>query len=516
MDTSTPPASRRRRSSRGRARRESTIPQLPWRSVVNPYAPMEIVSADQIEAIHQTSMRVLEELGIEVMSPRAVEIFAAAGAQVDRSSGLVRMDRGLVEERLKTVPRVFTLTPRNPAKRLTIGANHMNFSLVSGPPNVHDRERGRRPGRFSDYCELMRLAQHFNAVHMVGNQAVAPTDRPANSRHLDTYHANLTLTDMVYSCTSIGRGRALDGINMMAISRGLTLDEMARDPAVMTVISVNSPRRLDDAMAEGLIAMSESGQAVAVTPFTLMGAMTPASLPAALAQQNAEALFGIVLTQIINPGAPALYGGFTSNVDMRSGAPAFGTPENAKANVISGQLARRYGLPYRSTPPNASNTADAQAAYETQMAMWSAVLGHVNVMLHSAGWLEGGLVASYEKFIIDIEMLQHMMEFLSPVEVNEGELGFEALKNVPPGGHFFAEAHTLERYQSAFYQPLLSDWRNSEAWHEAGAEDAAQRATGVWKQALRDYEEPMMDAAIAEELQAYMARRREQIGDGEP
>ncbi|MCP5368154.1 MAG: trimethylamine methyltransferase family protein [Hyphomicrobiales bacterium] len=512
-----PPSPRpRRRSPRDRAQEQAGIPQLPWRSVVNPYAPLEVVSADQVEAIHDTSMRVLEELGIEVMSPRTVEMLAAAGAEVDRATGLVRLDRGLVAERLATVPPVFTLTPRNPDKRLTVGANHLNFALVSGPPNVHDRVRGRRPGTFADYCELISLAHHFNAVHMTGNQAVAPIDLPANSRHLDAYRANLTYTDMVYSCTSIGRGRALDGIAMMAIARGLTLEQMAADPAVMTVISVNSPRRFDEAMAEGLIAMAEHGQAACVTPFTLMGAMSPVTLAAALAQQNAEALFGIVLTQVVNPGAPAVYGGFTSNVDMRSGAPAFGTPENAQANVISGQLARRYGLPYRSTPPNAANVADAQAAYETQMALWGAVLGHANVLLHAAGWLEGGLVASYEKLILDIEMLQHMMEFLRPPATGAADLGFEALRDVAPGGHFFGAAHTLERYETAFYQPLVSDWRNSEAWADAGAEDATRRATALWQRALAEYRKPPLDPAVAEELDAYVARRREQIGDGEP
>jgi len=240
------------------------------------------------------------------------------------------------------------------------------------------------------------------------------------------------------------------------------------------------------------------------------------TLAGALAQQNAEALFGVVLTQLVRPGAPVMYGAFTSNVDMRSGAPAFGTPENTKANVASGQLARRYSLPYRTTPGSASNVADAQGAYETMMALWGAVLGHGNLVYHAAGWQEGGLTASYEKLIIDVEMIQHMMAFLEPIKVDEGELAVEALGRVPTGGHFFGEPHTLERYSTAFYQPMLSNWQNFEAWTEAGALDATQRATKLWKKALEEYQQPAMDPAISETLEAYVAKRREEIGDGEP
>jgi trimethylamine--corrinoid protein Co-methyltransferase len=333
---------------------------------------------------------------------------------------------------------------------------------------------------------------------------------------LDTYFANLALSDLTFHCTSIGRGRAMDGIRMMAISRGISLEEMARDPGVITIISVNSPRLLDDAMGDGLIAMAEHGQPVTITPFTLMGAMTPVSLPAALAQQNAEALFGVVLTQLVRPGAPVMYGAFTSNVDMRSGAPAFGTPENTKANVIAGQLARRYGLPYRTSNANASNAVDLQAAYETSMATWGAVMGGANLIYHAAGWLEGGLTASYEKLILDVEILQNMVEFLRPLKWDTDELGFDAIRDVPAGGHFFGAPHTMERYEHAFYQPMLSDWRGYENWELAGAKEAGQRATDLWQQALAEYEEPAMDLAIREELQAYVAKRREEIGHDEP
>jgi trimethylamine--corrinoid protein Co-methyltransferase len=508
---------RARGGRRGKAGRSGgLIPQLPWRHVENPYRPLELARPEQIEAIHATSIRVLSELGIRVMGQRVLDLFAAAGAIVDRAEKTVRIDESIVAAALKTAPSSFTLTPRNPARRLTFGGNNVVFGLVAGPANIHDRVNGRRPGNLRDYENFIRLAQYFNAIHMIGNQVTGPQELPANNRHLDAYRANLTLSDRSYHCTAIGRGRAMDGITMMAIARGITLEELARDPGVTTIISVNSPRLFDDAMGEGLIAMAEHGQPVTVTPFTLMGAMTPVTLGAALVQQNAEALFGITLTQLVRPGAPVMYGAFTSNVDLRSGAPAFGTPENTKANAIAGQLARRYRLPYRTSNANASNAVDLQAAYETAMATWGAVMGGGNLIYHAAGWLEGGLTASYEKLILDVEILQNMMEILRPIDVAPDELGFDAIASVPTGGHFFGAEHTLARYETAFYRPLLSDWTNYGAWAAAGAHDALDRATQLWQRALAEYEEPALDPAIREALDAYVARRKEEIGSGEP
>jgi trimethylamine--corrinoid protein Co-methyltransferase len=503
-----------RRAKSGRA--GGTIPQLPWQRVANPYPPMAMLDEERMETLHRASMRILSELGIRVMSDKVLDLFEAAGAIVDRAESIVRVDESLVMALIATAPPSFTLTSRNPEKRLDIGGNALCFGLVAGPPNVHDRVNGRRSGNMADYENFIRLAHHFNAIHILGNQVVAPLDLPANARHLDTYRANLTLSDLCFHCSAIGRGRALDGIAMMAIARGISLDEIKTSPGVTTIISVNSPRLLDDAMAKGLMAMAEHGQPVTITPFTLMGAMTPVTLAAALAQQNAEALFGVALTQLVSPGAPVMYGAFTSNVDMRSGAPAFGTPENTKANIVAGQLARRYRLPYRTSNANASNAVDLQAAYETGMATWGAVLGGANLIYHAAGWLEGGLTASFEKLVLDVEILQNMIEFLRPLSLHEDELGFEAIRSVPTGGHFFGTEHTMARYETAFYQPMLSNWQNYGAWQEAGGHDALDRATAIWQQALREYEEPVMDPAIREELDAYVARRREEIGAGEP
>ncbi|MFM7707779.1 MAG: trimethylamine methyltransferase family protein, partial [Gammaproteobacteria bacterium] len=297
-----------RPGSRSRRTGGARLPQLPWTRVVNPYAPMEILSADQIEAIHLTSLRILEEIGIELMSPAARAAMRAVGAEVDEATGTVRLDRAVVERALATTPERFTLTSRNPAKQLQMGGRDMAFGLVAGPPFVHDCERGRRAGNLADYRDFIKLAQHFNAIHIIGNQVCAPIELPANSRHLDTYRTNLVYSDLSFHCTAIGAGRARDGIEMMAITRGLTPEQMADSPGVLTIISVNSPRRFDEAMADGLMEMARFGQPVVITPFALMGAMAPVSLAAALAQQNAEILFGLTLAQAVRPGTPVMYG----------------------------------------------------------------------------------------------------------------------------------------------------------------------------------------------------------------
>jgi trimethylamine--corrinoid protein Co-methyltransferase len=508
---------RRSGGRRGKSSRSGAgINQLPWQQIKNSHKPMELLDADQLQQLHDTSIRILSEAGIRVMGDNVMDLFAYAGAIVDRDEMLIKIDESIVEAALATVPKEFSLTSRNPAKKIVLGGNNMNFTLVAGPPFVHDNINGRRQGNHKDYCNFIKLAHHFNAITMLGNQVMAPIEMPANSRHLDTYLANLTYSDLSFHCTAIGRGRAMDGINMMAISRGITAEEMKYSPGLMTIISVNSPRLLDEAMADGLIAMAEHNQPVAVTPFTLMGAMTPVTLPAALAQQNAEALFGVVLTQLVNPGAPVMYGSFTSNVDMKSGAPAFGTPENTKANIVGGQLARRYGIPYRTSNANASNVVDLQATYETMMSSWGAVLGGANIVYHAAGWLEGGLTASYEKFILDIEIIQNMIEFMKPMKFDADELGLDTIKSVATGGHFFGTDHTMARYKDAFYSPLLSDWTNYENWEAAGSKTALDRATLLWQQALKDYEKPEMPQDRAEALDEYVQKRREEIGSDEP
>ena len=446
---------------------------------------MEPLSADQLEAIHQASLRIISEHGIRVLSETARDALRQQGCMVDDAEEMVRMDPAFVETMVAKAPSSFTLTPRNPDHALLIGGDIVHFGLVSGPPNAHDMINGRRSGNYDDFTKLIRLGQHFNCIHFMGNQALATNDLPANTRHLDSLIATITLSDKITSSMSIGRGRVMDAAKMLAIGRGMTLEELRDSPTAMTNINVNSPRVLDQEMSDAALTLASLGQAVIITPFTLMGAMTPVTLPAALAQQNAEALFTIALVQSQYPGAPVIYGGFTSNVDMKSGAPAFGTPENTRANMAGGQLARRYNLPHRTSACNASNVVDAQAAYETQMALWGAVTGGGNLIYHAAGWLEGGLVSSFEKVIIDAEMLQMMIKLYDEPSFADDEFAIDAMAEVGPGGHFFGCAHTLERYKDAFYEPLVSDWQNNENWQAAGSLTATERATAIWQQILR-------------------------------
>lgn len=505
----------RRRSNSIDRNRTVQIPQLERTTLRNRMSPVEPLDEEQLELIHLASLRLLQEQGIEVVGEQALALFRQAGATVD-SSGIVRMDGELVMETIRQAPPEFTLTPRNAENVVNVGGNVINFGLVSGPPNVHDNINGRRAGNIEDYRKVISLGQYFNVITLFGNQALAPTDLPANSRHLDTTQVSLTLSDKAFLASGIGGGRARDAIEMCAIARGLSLSDMIASPTTVTNININSPRKLDDAMAYGAMQMAMLGQAVVVTPFTLMGAMTPATMAAALAQQNAEALLGIALVQLTRPGAPVVYGGFTSNVDMRSGSPAFGTPENSLANMAGGQFARKYNLPYRTSACNASNAVDAQSTWETQMALWGAVMGHGNMIYHAAGWLEGGLVASFEKIIIDCEMLQHMSYMLRPLKIDMEEIGLEAMQEVGPGGHFFGCGHTMERFKTAFYEPFLSDWQNHENWQLAGGKDATTRATELWQTILKEFEPPPTEPAVSEELEMFVRKRKEALASDEP
>ncbi len=368
---------------------------------------------------------------------------------------------------------------------------------------------GRAP--LADLVDYVKVIAGLDILHQEGGGPLEPTDIPVPIRHLEMYRALATLLDKTWHCLGSGRIVVDDAIELTCLVRGIDRDELVRRPSLMTIINTNSPLRLDGPMSDGVIELAGHGQAVVATPFTLAGAMSPSSLAGALAQQNAEALFVIALAQAVRPGAPVVYGGFTSNVDMRTGSPAFGTPEYVKAAFATGQLARRYGLPWRSSNVTGSSVVDAQAAYESEMAVWGAVMGGVNLLYQGAGWLEGGLTASFEKLIVDAEILQMMAEVLVPFAVDEASLAVDALADVGPGGHFFGSAHTLERYESAFYRPLLSDWRNFETWQEDGARTATERANGIWKQLLAAYVEPALDPAVRAELDAFVVRRTAEI-----
>jgi trimethylamine--corrinoid protein Co-methyltransferase len=499
----------------GRVRRVvAAVQQLPFRHLANPYAPIEILSADQVEAIIGAALTILETRGMRFLEPGSRKLLRAAGADCDESTMMMRFDRGLVLEKLALAPAEFCLRARNPAHDLHIGGNSLVFSSVGGPAFCSDLDRGRRQGTHADVCDFLRLIQSLNILHQESGGPFEAMDLPPETRHLDLYLAQLTLLDKNCQGIALGRERMADCIEMNRIALGVDRDALVRDPAVLAIVNTNSPLQLDIPMTEGVFELATSGQACCITPFTLAGSMSPVTLAGTLAQQTAEVLAVVTLSQTIRPGARVLYGSFASNVDMRSGAPALGTPEYTKAALASGQIARRLKLPLRSSNTTSSNCADAQAAYEGGMSLWGAIMGHANLVVHAAGWVENGLTASYEKLIIDAEMLQMMAEFLRPIEVNQSELALDAIAEVGPGGHHFGTAHTLARFETAFYAPLLSTRQNFEAWQEAGSEDAARRANRIWKRLLSEYQPPPLDPAIGEELADYVERRKRAIGAG--
>jgi trimethylamine--corrinoid protein Co-methyltransferase len=503
---------RQRHGGRATGERSRLPQQRPWAQPRIRYAPTELLSADELEAIHVASLRVLSEIGMDFLDEGARELLKTAGADVRPGSERVRFDPALVEERIRTAPAQFTLHATNPAHDLEIGGDWTAFGSVASAPNVADLDRGRRVGNREDYQNLIRLCQMLNPVHFFAGYPVEPIDIHASIRHLDALWDLLTLADKPIHAYSLGRQRITDAIEMARIARGLDDATLDREPSLFTVINSSSPLRLDTPMLHGILEMSARNQVIVMTPFTLAGAMAPVTLAGALAEQNAEALAGMVLTQVVRPGAPVVYGGFTSNVDMQSGAPAFGTPEYMRTAMIGGQLARRYRVPYRSSNVSAANSVDAQAAYESVFSLWGAISGGVNLMMHGAGWMEGGLHAGFEKVILDAELLGMVEAYLDPVVVDEDTLAFSAMEEVGPGGHFFGAAHTQSRFRTAFHKPMLSDWRNYETWEEAGSPTAPGKANAIWKELLKAYEPPPMDEARRGELAAFVERRKSEGG----
>lgn len=503
---------RRRGGARGNpnAGHAGAIPQLPRRQLKRAFPPTKLLSDDEIESIHLASLKVLAEIGMDFLHPQALDMWRKAGAKVEGDR--VRFDPALIEGLLAHAPETFTLHARNPENNIAIGGNTMAFGTVGSPPSCHDADRGRRPGTRADYQNFLKLGQYFNCISFVGGYPVEPIDLHASIRHLDALYDKATLTDKPLKAYMLGDERAKDAIEIARLARGISHEQLEREPSLSTIINTNSPLKLDWNMLNGIMNMSSRGQVVCVTPFTLAGAMAPVTIAGALVEQNAEALAGLAFAQLVKKGAPVIYGGFTSNVDMKSGAPAFGTPEYMKAVMAGGQLARRYKLPYRTSNTCAANMVDAQAAYESVFSLWALTMGGGNYIMHGAGWLEGGLVASYEKFILDIDLIQMVSEFLQPIEMSEDALGIEAMKEVGPGGHFFGAQHTLARYSNAFYQPIVSDWRNNQQWVAAGSPQAWQKANQVWKQALADYQKPPMDPAVDEALRDFVERRRREGG----
>ncbi|MEL7114167.1 MAG: trimethylamine methyltransferase family protein [Pseudomonadota bacterium] len=514
MDDGAPPRRRRSGGRSGNARRSSphVIQQMPWRMPENPDRPTEPLTEDAVERVHDASMRILEEIGIEFLNEEALEIFKEAGCKVDGTN--VRMGRDFVMEMIGKAPDHFTITPRNPDHTIKVGGKTMLFGNVSSPPNYWDLDTGKSPGTRAQCADLLKLTQYFNCIHFAGGYPVEPVDIHASVRHLDVLYDKLTLTDKVMHAYSLGKERVEDVLEMVRISQGLSHDEFDAAPRMYTNINSTSPLKHDQPMIDGCLRCIRRGQAVVVTPFTLAGAMAPVTMSGAVAQSLAEGLSAIALFQYVAPGAASVIGTFTSNVDMKSGAPAFGTPEYMRATQMTGQMARYYGLPMRASGVCAANVPDGQAMWETSNSLWSAVQAGAHMIYHAAGWLEGGLIASPEKFIMDCEVLQMIQRYYEPDTwaTGDDDLALDAIREVGSNGHFFGVQHTQDRYETAFYQPYLADWRNYEAWDLAGATWTAERANAMFKEIIGSFEAPAMDEGIRAELADFVERRKAEGG----
>jgi len=514
MNDVTPERRRRAGGRRGHADRAGTaaIEQMPWRIPVNTDRPTEPLDGDGVQAIHRGAMRILSELGIEMLNEEARTHLAEAGCRIVGET--VFFDPDFVMEMVGKAPSSFTITPRNPDRQITIGGNHIVFGNVSSPPNAWDLVRGKRPGDFETFREFMKLTQYFNCIHFAGGYPVEPIDIHPSVRHLDCLYEKLVLCDKVMHAYSLGAERVDDVMEMVRIAGGLSHAEFDATPRMYTNINSVSPLKHDFPMLDGAMRLARRNQPVVVTPFTLAGAMSPVTMSGAVALSIAEGLAAIALLQWISPGCPVAIGTFTSNVDMKSGAPAFGTPEYMRATQMTGQMARFYGLPMRSSGVCAANVPDGQAMWETSNSLWASVQSGTNMVYHAAGWLEGGLIASPEKFIMDCEMLQQIQRYFEPAvtATTDDDIAFDAVREVGPGGHYFGCQHTQERYQTAFLQPFVSDWRNYESWRLDGAVWTAERAHGLYKNIIAEFEPPALDIAITDELRAFVDRRKSEGG----
>ncbi|WP_328803294.1 trimethylamine methyltransferase family protein [Ruegeria haliotis] len=511
MATQTPERGRRRRGRSADAA-PSVSRDVNYRQLKSPFPLMEVFPADQIADMHETALRMLQELGIKVLLPEARRIFVKGGARVDEDSEMVFIGRDMVEAAVAAAPKSIACRAGARCRDFTLELGSLVFQPGAGAPNATDLERGRRPATGQDYLDFLKLTHHFDVFQMISPQ-VEPQDVPTHLRHYFTTQAQMELTDKFPFFFSRGTPQVMDCFEMLSTARGLSDEEFRGTARCYTIINTNSPRTLDIPMAQGLVDFARYGQMSIITPFTLMGAMAPITVAGAITLSHAEVLAALTLTQLTNPGAPTCYGTFTSNVDMKSGAPAFGTPSHFQASLAAGQLARHLGLPWRSAAGSASNMNDVQAANENQFGLWGCLMAGATVIIHSAGWLEGGLTVSFEKLICDAEVLNMVAELCAGAQAGTAEIGFDtALREVAPSGHFFATSQTMERYNTAFYEPHVHDYANFGTWAERGSLDASSRATGVWKDILANFQAPAQNEERLGTLQEFIVRRTEEGG----
>ncbi|HUZ83753.1 MAG TPA: trimethylamine methyltransferase family protein [Gaiellales bacterium] len=467
------------------------------------------LTPDGLDAIERGWRRIVSELGVEFLHDGALELFRRAGQRVD--GALVRFDPDWVLEQVAAAPKQFRLRGRNPARSVDFAADRMVFCSGQSAPFVREGSE-RRNARFDDFVRMVRLTHVVDDLDTPGYPVCEPADRPPETRHLDLQMALVCETDKPYGAAQFDPVGVRDSIAMAEIVHG-GRPAIEREPALFGIINANSPRRFDTRMIGSLIGLAEANQVSVVTPFILMGAMGPVSIPAALAQQTAEALVGIALAQLVRPGCPAVLGSFVSHTDMQSGSPGFGGPESAIGLLVSGQIARRYGLLWRSGGGGltSSQVVDAQAAAESFATMQAAFLAGANLVLHTAGWLESGLVACFEKYALDIDILRILQREFTPLDVSDDPAAFAAFSEAGAGGHFFGTDHTLEHFRDCFYRPLVFSTENYERWESRGSKDTAVRAGERVAELLANYQQPPLDESVAAELEQYVARRKAEI-----
>src|SRR3954463_13690673 len=455
--------------------------------------------------------RLAREIGVQFDHPRALELFREAGQTVEGSC--VRFDPEFLWAKAALAPTEFGMRARNGDRDLIVGGDHMIFAPAQGPPFVRvDGER--RDGTMADLESLIKLTQLTDALDTPGRNILEPNDMPLDVRHLLRALAAIRLTDRVWSGEPSADFSADDCIRMAEIVFG-GREAIEERPVIFANCNVNSPLRFDSRMLEGILGYAAARQAVIVTPFLLMGAMAPVSVPAALVQQTVESLAGIALVQLVRPGTPCVLGSFLSATDMKSGSPAFGGPESAIGLYASGQIARRIGLPWRSGGGTltSSPAVDYQAGYEAMNTLPAASRAGANVCWQSAGWLEGGLVMSFEKFAADCELLDLLTHQFTPIDVDNQSLAFDAHLEVGQGGHFFGTAHTLARFRDCFWRPTIASTENFERWSRNGSKDHAERSDDRWREMLKTYERPPLDGSVEAELVEFVERRAAELGD---
>ena len=499
------------RSTATRRRKATDIVQKPWAQFRNPFQPLRLISDDEVESLHQAGLAILERTGVRCHVAEARNLFRAAGAIIDEADARVRVGRDIVEAALATVPAELTLTPHNLDHAVRLGGRHMTTAAVLGPPYVTDLVRGRRNGTLADMEELLKLTQFFNVVQMNG-WPVEPLDCDVKLRHLNGAISMLTVTDKVPYVFCQSRQRIEDVLTLCAMARGETLEQFAQSPGAYSIINSNTPLQYDVPMTIGVMEMARMGQPVLLTPFIIAGASTPNTLAGAMALHTAEILFGATLGQLVRPGAPFVYGCAALNVDMKTGAPAYGWADMNRFTLVGGQMARRYNMPMRSSNFSTSNTPDFLSGMDSTFTSYSSMTAGAHLLMHAAGWAEGGLCTSYEKFVLDCEIVQSLQHMMEPLAITPDSLALDEIDDVGPGGHFFGTERTIATYDSAFYQPLVSTTQNFGAWVEAGSKDAAQRATAVWQEALRCHQPPRLEPARLEQMKAFVAARTEEGG----